>query len=710
MANQFDQFDTPGNFAEVYGGTAQRAADKIGVDKNALLGQWGLETGWGKSVIPGTNNLGNIKDIRGSGVSATDNMTGSKDKYRSFATPDDFADHYADLIGRKYPGAMGAGEDVGKFANGLIAGGYAEDPNYAAKLQAAHKTVSRTTTSAAQKIGNAITDAIMPSANAATPPNPFDQFDAPVSPAAQRDKPLTTLDKVVKGLRDPIDGGAQLLTNMLPDSIVQAGNAANNWLADKTGLVGKLPEGGVDQQVRQGEQAYQKARADNGESGIDGYRLLGNVVNPANIAAGTRLPQAASLAGRVGIGALFGAGSGALTPVGDGDANSFVGDKIKQVGMGAIAGGSVPVATGAISRLVSPNASTNTNLQMMKDEGINPTIGQTLGGAWNNMEQKLQSVPILGDAIASARGNARDQFNNAAINRATAPIGVKIQGAGQDAVKQAGDALSGTYDNALSQVQHVTLDNAFHTDMNQLMGMSQNLVPSMQNKFGKTVNDLLVSRLSPQGSLTGAAYKDIDSELGQIASRFGKSQMASESEYGDAVGQLKNLLKQQMMRSNPQVATQLQAADQGWANLVRVEQAAKAAHNNEGIFTPGQLNGAIRGADDSVRGRAVGRGTALMQDLGNAGQTVLGNKYPDSGTAGRVMGSIGALATGVLHPAIPASLIGGAAMYLPPIQKAMTAAVSSRPQIAQPVAGAIRKYATSLLPLGTQLGLEPSKK
>ena len=68
---------------------------------------------------------------------------------------------------------------------------------------------------------------------------------------------LTRLDQFTKGLRDPIDAGAQLLTNVLPKSVVSAGNLINNWLANKTGLVGKLPEGGVDQLVRSTEQQYE---------------------------------------------------------------------------------------------------------------------------------------------------------------------------------------------------------------------------------------------------------------------------------------------------------------------------------------------------------------------------------------------------------------------------------------------------------------------
>lgn len=143
---------TPQAFADQYGGVAQQISDKIGVAPHLVLGQLGLETGWGKSIIPGTNNLGNIKDFNGGGVAVTDNMNGSRDKYRAYKTTDEFANDYSELIKRKYPNAVGAGSDGAKFTAGLK--GYAEDPSYSSKLL-----------SAAGKMVNAI----IPSANAAEP-------------------------------------------------------------------------------------------------------------------------------------------------------------------------------------------------------------------------------------------------------------------------------------------------------------------------------------------------------------------------------------------------------------------------------------------------------------------------------------------------------------------------------------------------------------
>ena len=121
-------------FVAQYQPLAERVGQRLGVAPEALLGQWGLETGWGKSVIPGTNNLGNIKDFSGrGGVQAVDNMTGSRDAYRQYESPDAFADDFAGLLSRRYKSALGAGGDATRYFDALKQNGYAEDPHYVAK-------------------------------------------------------------------------------------------------------------------------------------------------------------------------------------------------------------------------------------------------------------------------------------------------------------------------------------------------------------------------------------------------------------------------------------------------------------------------------------------------------------------------------------------------------------------------------------------------
>jgi len=136
-------------FVAQYRPLAERVAKQAGVAPEAILGQWGLETGWGKSVIPGTNNLGNIKDFSGGGVLATDNMTGSRDAYRKYGSAEDFGDDFAGLLARRYKSAIGSGQNAERYFTALKTSGYAEDPDYVKKGVAATQMAARAMGSAA---------------------------------------------------------------------------------------------------------------------------------------------------------------------------------------------------------------------------------------------------------------------------------------------------------------------------------------------------------------------------------------------------------------------------------------------------------------------------------------------------------------------------------------------------------------------------------
>jgi hypothetical protein len=132
------------SFVDTYRPVAEQAGKELNVDPGILLGQWGLETGYGKSIIPDTYNLGNIKDFSGKGVQATDNVTKSKDFYKKYSSAEEFGKDYANLIKTKYPKAVGAGSDVDKFTAGLK--GYAEDPEYPTKVGSAYKQIGSSPT------------------------------------------------------------------------------------------------------------------------------------------------------------------------------------------------------------------------------------------------------------------------------------------------------------------------------------------------------------------------------------------------------------------------------------------------------------------------------------------------------------------------------------------------------------------------------------
>ncbi len=234
---------------------------------------------------------------------------------------------------------------------------------------------------------------------------------APVEAAVTApQEPLSRLEKLGKGITDPITGGAQLLTNMLPKSLVDAGNAANNWLADKTGLVARLPEGGVDQQVREQEASYQARRKAQGESGFDAWRMGGNIISPANLAIAARTPAAVTAAGRLGMGAASGAVGAALAPVSEGD---FADEKLKQIGTGAAVGGALPVVTGSVKRLA--NVLRAGLIDPFTEAGRQKIVGSALIRAASNPAEAAGNMSMSSGATPGFGPTAAQSANDPGI-------------------------------------------------------------------------------------------------------------------------------------------------------------------------------------------------------------------------------------------------------------------------------------------------------
>lgn len=517
---------------------------------------------------------------------------------------------------------------------------------------------------------------------------------------------VSRTDKMTQGLRDPIDGGAQLLTKMLPQGVVNAGNRLNNWLADNTGMVGRLPDGGVDQQVREREAAYQQARAAAGESGFDGYRMIGNVASPANLAIGARVPQLATLGGRVAAGAVGGTASALLHPVTSG--NDFLQEKLQQGALGAAFGGATPAVTGGIARIMSPKASTNPQLQLLRDAGVRPTVGQSLGGWANRVEEKLQSAPIVGDAISWARQNAGADLNRAAANRALEPIGKTLPKdlSGNDAVLYVRKAMNDAYDDVLPSLR-VKQDAPYQQAVNGLRQMVDQgaISPNARGAFQRFMKNEVTPLFQGNQAMTGETFKRLQGKITEQIKRSAASTDADQRLLSDAYKELGDQLSDLSLRSNPMLAPKLKAINAGYANFKRLQRAASSVAAEDGVFTPAMLHNAVKAADRSKDKARFSEGGALMQDLSSAGKNLLHNRVPNSGTVDRALLGGGALGTGLLNPWIPAGLVGGAALYSPPAQALLRGLVGSRPQLAQPAADALRKAAPALVPGGAQLGL-----
>lgn len=766
---------SPQEFAQQYGPLAASVGKNLGVAPEILLGQWGLETGWGRSVIPGTNNLGNIKDFSGSGVGATDNMTGSRDKYRAYDTADAFGQDFAGLIGRKYRGAMGVGNDAQKWAEALKAGGYAEDPDYVRKVVAATDLVRKS-----GGIGDRIAAALLPSAKAAEAPQAglstkiekaraagysddeimqhlsqsagFSEklkkareagytdaeifqhlgLSAPqavpntstsagpdgvmrVEMAHEEPKEATLAQQIqgsmpgrfIQGGRDILDAGAQMLANAVPESVADALNTGVRAVNDLpvigpvTKALGMTPASAeeLNQQISQNEQQYQAARQAVGDTGFDTARLAGNVLATAPLAAVSAPAAAASIPARIaaagGAGALF----GGLQPVTEGD---YASNKLQQMALGAAVSGGLSGVGNSLARLVSPKASTNPQVQRLLDEGVTPTPGQIMGGTARTAEDRAMSVPIVGDAIRSARKRGIEELNRAALNRAMAPLGGKVNNVGREGMREVGDAISSAYDDLLPKLSF-RADGQFARDLGRLQQMAQAMPPAQAQQFENIVRSQVASRMTPQGGATGQAYKEIEGEIGRLARSYLSSANAGERQLGTALAELQNSLRSALSRANPGSAKELAKINEAYANFVRLQRAAGMVGADDGIFTPAQLSSAVRASDKSMRKGKYARGEALMQDLSDAGRSVMSGTIPNSGTADRLMLSAGALGTGLYNPLIPAGLMAASIPYFGGVNRLAAAALARRPGFAPQIAEGVRSVIPAAGVVATQM-------
>jgi hypothetical protein len=130
------------------------------------------------------------------------------------------------------------------------------------------------------------------------------------------------------------------------------------------------------------------------DAGFDWMRLAGNVVNPIPFKAASSLAPATGIAGRMAQGSLIGAGTGAASPVTkEGD---FLGDKLKQIMIGGLVGGSIPAVTGSIGAgLTTARNVIDPWLKGGTDRAAGRTIDAALGDNRDKVIQALQQSQSL---------------------------------------------------------------------------------------------------------------------------------------------------------------------------------------------------------------------------------------------------------------------------------------------------------------------------
>ena len=356
---------------------------------------------------------------------------------------------------------------------------------------------------------------------------------------------------------------------------------------------------------------------------------IGRIAGEAVMLAPTlMIPGAATARGAAAIGGVTGA---VLTP----------GD-LKERAIAAGLSGAGGVAGNYLSRGAAARNSFEPadNVKLLQQEGISLTPGENIGGIVRRIEDRLTSTPFVGDIIEKSRTRGIKDFNKAALRRAEIPGVSASDEIGHEGLASIRQGLGQAYDDVLSRSSANTLEPQFVKELTNLRSMVSGLPKQEAQQFDRIIEREISKRLAPNGVISGDNLKAAQSSIGDAAANFANSTDAYQRQLGQALKQVDAEFRGLIQRSNPKNAAELDSINKAFAHFKRIQKASSMTGASDGVFTPSQLHHAIRTADRTKDKRAFSEGTALMQDLSTAGKNVLMSKIPDSGTAGRLMGSL----------------------------------------------------------------------
>lgn len=149
--NKVDRNDSRAQFIQDVAPAINSAANTLGVQRDAILAQTILETGWGQSIIHDSNgesshNLFGIKagdDWPGERVTAKTYEFvdgGLRPRYEDFRAYGSYEESIQDYVAfisgsNRYQNALKHGDNVALYAEKIQQAGYATDPEYANKVK-----------------------------------------------------------------------------------------------------------------------------------------------------------------------------------------------------------------------------------------------------------------------------------------------------------------------------------------------------------------------------------------------------------------------------------------------------------------------------------------------------------------------------------------------------------------------------------------------
>ncbi|NRA42742.1 MAG: hypothetical protein HRU21_10625 [Pseudomonadales bacterium] len=388
-------------------------------------------------------------------------------------------------------------------------------------------------------------------------------------------------------------------------------------------------------------------------------------------------------------------------------------DPVLSAALGA-GGSAIGGALGkGVGRVVG-GATPNPDAQSLRNMDVPLTLGQTLNpeGVLAKLENRLTSVPVVGDVVNSVYKRAGEKLNQLYPQIAADRIGFKLDNkSGFDAAEALlGNSDTGNYDGAISNFYNqIGLENTFNVGADQLAAIKKlnDSIPTLNDPQYENAAQKLIDRTvnrvaSQEGDIPGSEVVGALQNLNRNSGNPNKSITGSIPQaYDDIMNEAKNILITLPNTGPPnQVSEQLKRAGQAFR---MAKNYGKAVDINPQP-TPRQV---VRQGNIS-RNRFGGLNP--MSVLARTADKVIRPSVPNSGTVDRLLPvalGAGAIAensvTGENNATGTAAGVLGTLALLgtPTGQKMLQRAVFDRPELARNTGALIGRNAPFWSSVGT---------
>lgn len=471
--------------------------------------------------------------------------------------------------------------------------------------------------------------------------------------------PVTTTEQMV-GLGSPIArtlkgavanpllalnqaGGA--LMGMAGEGIesVTGPNVATKFLKD----VGT----GSSNVVNQYEQATKEARKRVGSEGFDWIELGGAIASPVN----TFIPGGKT--GIVGRGAIGGVAGAVLNPVvGENlTPEQVAAGKVEQAGIGAVAGR----VGSKFAELLTPTLKAGT--RELLDQGIPVSPGQAYEGLPGALYRQIEKLDLPFLRVNKEAINLG--YTKSVGDDVLQSIGKKVPDTvknGQQAFTYINKELNKAYDDAITKIGTVPLDDEFKVALNSTKAALEETLDAKQVAgFNKFIKDNVVTRVNAKdGTIDGSDLKKLQEIFRTKIDKTNASDTPGDT-LKTAYDDVYKAIKAFTLRNDADGS--VAAADLGWMKQARfmegVNANASAVQGAQGTFTPAQM---AKIAAKQGNEFEAAKGVAPLQAQANKALDIVGDtteeaqKFRTLMIAGKLTG-LGAL--GLFSPVIAAPLL-----------------------------------------------------